>query len=143
MDQADVDAVLERLEPHEDGWRVTFPEAVSFRGLPVSLQISTEPIVRTPTRQPNDDELSLARFILQHSETLLAKADANFQAYHEEQSPGFLQQASNPTFWIWYVELEDDGPTRWQFVVEAETAPDYATHVLFDGLEAIDVTGGD
>src|SRR5262245_13748427 len=136
MEPRGIDQLLAALTPGKYGWQITVPTAAgTFLAHAVELQIQTQPIPReSPPPSPNADEVKLVRTILGALRQILEVIEREFRSHVTDWEPDPVGLVCNPHFWIDRDMQEDDGPSRWAFVVEQEGAPDYGLHLEFDGL---------
>jgi hypothetical protein len=137
-----IDAILDQLVIHEDGWAAPIPSEFQFLDQPIQLRIQTEGTPRPNPRRPNEAEIALARLVLANLEDILPIAEEEFSLYHED-FPDFIEDAVNPHIWVSCDAIELDGPERWSFIVEAAKNEFYGTHVVFDGIQFLETWAGD
>ena len=146
MDEATIEATLAALAPHEYGWRAEIPpDRGTFLGRPTSLDIETteEPRKSNPPR-PTEAELALARTILAALPAILAEAARQFtDDVTAEGDPGALDQVADPHAWISRLEMEEEGPAHWAFVVGRRDNDDFGYHLEFEGAEFRSIWSGD
>lgn len=144
MTKAEIDSALSRLSLENRKYRAWLPESLTFAGQLVSLEIDTESFAtEAPPPEPSDELMNLARHVLAQVAPILQKAERAYIEYHRDYNPDALANASNPHLWLSVDALLDDGPTRWALVVGLKDAPDYGTHIEFDGAELVEVWSGD
>ena len=142
MEEGQAKLLFAELAATPDGWRVTLPDC-AFLQRPVDLVLQTLPVPRPAVPQPNEVMKSLAAHLVANLSTVIARAEQAFAAHLGSDFPTYAPRIRNPHLWLYVETLEDDGPSRWTFVVEQIDNPDYGTHIEFDDLLVIDVWGGD
>lgn len=142
MNQAEIAIVFDGLQHHSDGWWSPLPDSFQFCDQPVRLVIQTESVPTSNTPPPSPELRALSETVLANIDALLNRAESEFRRYHAEY-PGAVESVVNPHFWVNIDAMLDDGPTRWAFIVESKLNPDYGTHIEFDGLDYLDIWGGD
>jgi hypothetical protein len=145
VDQQVIAEVLATLRPHDTGWRGVLPTTLgTFFGHPVGIDIETR---STRDGQPppvNPDELGLAKAILARLPEVLRNAKRRFADYTAGREPLAHERVREPQVWILRDDFEDyAGLGRWTFVVGRSDLPHFAYHLVFDGLEFVEIWGGD
>jgi hypothetical protein len=129
------------------GWIVAIPtERGTLFDQPVSIHFETRMLpAKKPPPAISEEEQELAGLILSNLPELLAEVTRRFDAYNEGNKHAAQLRATvrNPHIWISREVQEDEGPSRWFFVIGFAESEDYAIDVEFEGLECIDVAGGD
>ncbi len=142
MNQTEIASAFEGLQHQGDGWWSALPESYKFCNQPVRLVIQTESVPTPNTPPPSPELRALSETVLANIDAVLERAESEFRRHHAEY-PEVIESVANPHFWVNIDAMLDDGPTRWSFIVESKFNPDYGTHIEFDGLECLDIWGGD
>lgn len=143
LEDSVVDGLLATQTVSESGYTIEIPaEYGTFLGVPIKAIIDTLPLKRDNPPPVNNVEEALFRLIMNNLQTVLPAAEASFLEYNEEY-PEVRAHVANPHIWIYRDNIEEDGPTRWTFIVELSAAPDYGFHIEFDALEVLEIWSGD
>ena len=144
MDQGRIDELMASLKPYPYGWTAEIPEDCgSLFGQTVTLEFETQPTPKAdPAPAVNEQEQKLACTVLSDFKNVLATVASQFREYTSDNLDE-KKAARTPHVWISRDNMEQEGPTRWAFVIGREDAPDYGVHVEFAGLEYLETWGGD
>lgn len=147
MDSQAIDAALTNLESERYGWEAVLPiESGAFLSHAVRLQVQTQPVPGKNGEPPprlSETEAALVRTVLGALAEILAAAEREFIAYNAEYDPDAGAHVHDPHIWIDRDAIEDDGPTRWCFVVGRSDNEDYGYHLEFDGTKFLECWSGD
>lgn len=143
MEPGKVQAVLASLRPSRYGYQSDPLPKPLFHGAQVTFAIQTESMPVDSPSTPNASMMALARLILSNWETVLEQASREFTSYHEEEAPDATLAVDSPHIWIDKDMLEEENDQRWTFVIGHPDAPDYGTHIEFEGLRILEVWCGD
>ena len=100
--------------------------------------VSEDPAGRAP---PGPEEVGLIDTILGNLPMLLAECERRFNEFNAKW-PHVRDEVTNPHVWIARSRLWGLGSGYWSFVVEHRES-DYGWHLEFDGLDFVDMWGGD
>lgn len=144
MGKEEIDRLISGLALDDRKWVARLPEQYTFLRHRVKLEIDTESVpTEAPPPMPGDELLSLSHLVLANIEPVLQIAGAAYIEYHKEVDPSAIELVERPHLWISIDAVLDDGPLRWALVVGLSDAPDYGTHIEFDGAELVEVWSGD
>ena len=122
------------------------PESVALMDRPVSIEIETRSNPdSSPVPYATEEETILAQSIVENIESVVRECermlDTDPSVQHLRENPDI--QITNPHIWISRETMQEEGPNRWAFVVGINVNPDFAWHIEFDGLTALEIWAGD
>jgi hypothetical protein len=145
VDQQADSGVLATLRRHGTGWRGVLPTTYgTFFGHPVGIDIETRSTRGGPPPAVSQEERDLAKTIIAGLPEVLRIAEKRFADYTASHEPLAHERVREPHVWILRDDFADyPGLGRWTFVVGRSDLPHYAYHLVFDGLEFVEIWAGD
>jgi hypothetical protein len=145
VDQQAIAEVLATLRRQDSGWRGVLPATFgTFFGHPVGIDVETLSDGDGPPPAVSPDELGLAKTILASLPEVLQTAEKRFADHTASREPLARDRVREPHIWILRDDFEDyPGLGRWTFVVRRSDLPHFAYHLVFDGLEFVEIWAGD
>jgi hypothetical protein len=145
VDQQAIAEVLATLRRHDSGWQGVLPTTFgTFFGQSLGIDVETLSSGHGPPPPVNPDELGLAKTILASLPEVLRNAERRFADYTASREPMAWERVREPHVWILRDDFEDYAESgRWTFVVRRSDLPGFAYHLVFDGLDCVEIWAGD
>lgn len=145
VDPQAIAEALATLRRHGSGWRGALPTTFgTFFGHTLGIEIETRSTGRGAPPPVNPQELDLARTILAGLPGVLPNAEQRFADYTAGREPLARDRVREPHVWISRDDFADyPSSGRWTLVVGRSDAPQFAYHLVFDGLEFVEIWAGD
>ena len=136
-----IETLLQGLQPFEYGWQGYLPaQSGSFFGRSIGIEFETRTLSnKDPPPEINATETALAQLILSDLETVLRRAEERISEHLDGEGSGLLDDLQLPHIWMSREVLEEEGSTRWSFIVGRQDAPEMGFHLEFVGADCKDV----